>query len=170
MPATATATAREATVSAAADRQEIVAPATTTLTLAPEPPDPFAGLSTRALHRELRRRRLESKSRDVRANPANAAGRYKETREVIGMARRGLRALRKRIGGELELEQLPALRDLAAEADETFKRAAALLHKSKANPNGYSWQEIADALGTDKPAAWRMFHKRRQPRHPKGAS
>jgi hypothetical protein len=170
MPATATATAPEATVSPAADRHHPVAPATTTLTLAAEAPDPFAGLSNTALQRELRRRRLASKSRDVRANPTNAAGRYKETRELIGMARRGLRALRKRIGGELELEQLAALRDLAAEADETFKRAGALLHKSDANPNGYSWQEIADALGIDKPAAWRMLHKRRQPRHPKGAS
>jgi hypothetical protein len=170
MPATTATPAREAPVSLAADRQQAVAPATTTLTLVPDPPDPFKGLATTALQRELRRRRLESKSRDVRANPTNAAGRYKETRELMGMARRGFRALRRRIGGGLDLAALPELRDLAAEADETFKEAGARLHKSKANPDGYSWQEIADALGTDKAAAWRMLHKRRQPRNPEGES
>lgn len=108
---------------------------------------PFDGMSTKAIQAELRRRKLASKSRDARANPRAGHGQYYETDKVAKMVRRMLRALRKRVGGGLDIESLADLAAIADEADATVAEAVQLLRKSDANPNGYSWAEIGVALG-----------------------
>jgi len=91
-----------------------------------------------------------------------------ETAECIGGVRRQVRALAKRVGG-LDIEQLAELKDLIGEMTAAYQEAAWLLHQDPdTNPNGYSWQEIADALGITKPTCWRQFGQRRPPRHPGG--
>jgi len=89
-------------------------------------------------------------ARDARANPGNKRGRYVETPEYISAARRFIRAASRRVAdpgtGELDIDNLKALAGLVAEATAALDTAARRLHKSEANPGGYSWTEIGAAL------------------------
>lgn len=105
-------------------------------------PGPLAGMPTKAIQAELRRRKLASASRDVRANPACGHGQYYETGKVAKMVLRMLRALRKRVGGGADIDGLADLARIADEADATVAEAVRLLREA-----GYSWAEIGVALG-----------------------
>lgn len=110
-------------------------------------PGPFDGLSTKAIQAELRRRKLASKSRDVRANPRAGHGQYYETSKVVGMVSRMIGSLRKRVAEGADIEALADLARIADEADGAVHEAVQQLRKSDANPQGYSWAEIGTALG-----------------------
>jgi hypothetical protein len=126
--------------------------------------DPFAGMSTRAMRAELRRRAAASKSRDVRANPVtgetgragNVHGRWVETSEYIAAAVRFTRgAARRAETGDLDTTDLARLATLADESDKALREAARQLHAK-----GYSWTEIGLAVGYDKAAARQCAFRR----------
>lgn len=86
--------------------------------------------------------------RDVKAPLTNKRGRYVETREFMGMIRRGIRALVRRVGDQADVEMLPDMLQLQADLDHAVVVAVAGLRA-----RGYSWAEIAARTGTTKQAA-----------------
>jgi hypothetical protein len=97
-------------------------------------------------------------SRDVRANPGNRAGRYVETAEYIQAARRFVRGAGRRVG-DMNIDDLDMLMALAEEANAILHEAARDLHDRE--KDGYSWQEIGEAVGYDpshaRHTAWKRF-------------
>lgn len=96
-----------------------------------------------------------SASRDVRAPPGNRRGRYVENGEYIAAARRMVRAAGRRVG-DMDLEELPALAALAAEADAVLAAAALRLH----DECGYPWSEIGRVLGHPPASARQAAYQR----------
>lgn len=77
-------------------------------------------------------------------------GRHVETAEYAGMVRRVLRAMGRRASDDVDaLAELVALR---AELDRVADQAARDCHAA-----GYSWTEIARALGVSRQAARQRF-------------
>jgi hypothetical protein len=118
------------------------------------PADPFDGISTKALQKELRTRKLASQSRDVRANPGAGHGQYYETGKVAKMVLRMLRALRKRVGDGADIDALADLAAVADEAEATVHEAVQLLRAA-----GYPWSEIGAALGYEEYARQAAFNR-----------
>jgi hypothetical protein len=75
--------------------------------------------------------------RDVKAPLTNKKGRYVETREYVGMLRRALKALTRRVGQEADVEALPDMLALEVELATSITRAVHGLRQA-----GYSWAEI----------------------------
>jgi hypothetical protein len=116
--------------------------------------NPLDGMSMHAIRKYLRQRAAASKSRDVRANPGNLHGTWKDTKEYISGARRFVKGAGARVEA-MEIEGLADLAALAAEADEVFRQAGNRLHEK-----GYSWAEIGTALGyttNPRPRAQQLF-------------
>lgn len=86
--------------------------------------------------------------------PANKTGRYVETGKFAKAVVRMVRALGKRVGN-MDIDELPTLAALAAEADEVLVDAARQLHD-----RGYDWAGIGRALGVSKQTAWRRYSRK----------
>jgi DNA invertase Pin-like site-specific DNA recombinase len=97
------------------------------------------------------------RERDVRAPLTNKAGRYRETGEFMGMIRRGIRALTRRVGDGGDIEQLPAMLQLQRDLDEAISTAVAGLRR-----DGYSWAEIADRVGITRQSAHERWNRKVQ--------
>jgi hypothetical protein len=120
-------------------------------------PDPrLAAMSDKALHEELRRRRLTKPGRDINASRTSATGRLAETTEMVAMARRAIRSARRRIGGS-DLAAFGELARLRTDLDQALGEAAWELHLA----GECDWREIGAALGIAKQTAWRKFARYR---------
>ncbi len=113
--------------------------------------DRFEGIPDAAIKRELRERRLTSRSRDVRANKGAAHGEYVNTAAMRRFAKRGILAYAKR-AGEGDIELLGDVASLHDEVDAAVGVAARAL-----NAQGFSWAEIGDRLGMDRRSAWDKY-------------
>jgi hypothetical protein len=104
-------------------------------------------------------------TRDVKAPATNRAGRYVETAEYIKAAHRFLRAAGERVGDGMDIDNLAALDALSREATALLYDSAVKLHDGTDQAPGYSYGEIARALGVTIQTAWRRFGpKRTDPR------
>lgn len=121
-----------------------------------EPDARLAGMTDKALHEELRRRRLTKPGRAIGASRTSATGRLVETTEMVSMARRAIRSAKKRIGGS-DLAAFGELARLRADLDQALGEAAWELHLA----GECDWREIGAALGIAKQTAWRKFLKYR---------
>jgi hypothetical protein len=84
----------------------------------------------------------------------NKRGRYVETREYVGMVRRSLRALSRRVGNGGDVELLGDMLALQREYDAAVVAAVAGLREQ------YSWQEIADRAGITRQSAHEKWAKK----------
>jgi hypothetical protein len=94
-------------------------------------------------------------SRDVRANPTNARGRYVETAEYILAARRFVRGAGRRVAS-MNIDDLDMLAALAEETAALLDETARALH----DESGFSWDQIGEAVGYQGPNARQMAYKR----------
>lgn len=94
----------------------------------------------------------ELDSRDVRANATNRKGRYIPTSEYVGFARRALRALVRRVGGQADVDGFTAMLELRAQLDEALGDTARALNEA-----GYSWADIAARAGMKRQSAWERW-------------
>jgi hypothetical protein len=85
--------------------------------------------------------------------PRKRAQRHVETGQFDAFARRILRAYARRVAAG-DVEALASLVALSTEVDAVVRLAVAGL---RAKPYSYSWQEIADRLGTTKQAAQQRY-------------
>jgi hypothetical protein len=120
----------------------------------PEPDTRFAGVPTAAIRRELRRRKLASRSRDVRANPGNISGTYKTAGECAEAVRRQILAYGRRTGADGDADALAGLAALHAVVEE----AVGIACRDLTRPGRYSWAEVAARLDLGKQAAWDRYH------------
>lgn len=95
------------------------------------------------------------RERSVRANLTNKRGTYTETHEYVGFVRRAIRGLTRRVGKEADVEELPAMLQLAKDMDDAITLAVAGLIKQ-----GYSWAEIASRVGITRQTAHERWAKR----------
>jgi hypothetical protein len=116
-------------------------------------PADFDAVPLRVLQRAVRARRLAARGRDVRANPRSATGRHKETRALVADLRDLLAAIPRR---NLDLADLPALAQLAADADAVLGAAFWQLIRA-----GFDGPEVAAALGVRKQSAYQRFARYR---------
>jgi len=119
-----------------------------------DPDARFSGIPTTALRQELRRRKLASRSRDVRANPGNINGTYKTPGERATAIRRQVLAYGRRIGTDADADALAGLTDLHAAVEE----AAGIACRALVQAGSYSWAEVAARLGLGRQAAWDRYH------------
>lgn len=120
----------------------------------PEPDARFAGLPTAAIRRELRRRKLASRSRDVKANPGNINGVHKTAGECGAAVRRQILAYGRRVGSDGDADALGGLAGLHAVVEE----ATGIACRELTRPGRYSWAEVAARLGLGRQAAWDRYH------------
>jgi DNA-directed RNA polymerase specialized sigma24 family protein len=73
-----------------------------------------------------------------------------ENSDFAAFARRIMRALARRAGGDVEL--LPILRRVQDDVDELMREAV-----DHCRSEGYSWAEIASRLGTTRQAAQQRY-------------
>ena len=92
--------------------------------------------------------------RDVKANPTNRHGRYKDNREYAGFVRRSVRAYGRRVA-DGDVEALAEMLQLARELDAAIDNAVDGLRA-----HGYSWSEIGERAGITKQTAHERWAKR----------
>ena len=84
----------------------------------------------------------------------NKRGRHVETREYIGMIRRSLRALSRRVGEQADIDLLPDMLALQKEYDAAVVAAVAGLRQD------FSWTEIAARAGITRQSAHEKWAKK----------
>lgn len=84
----------------------------------------------------------------------NKRGRYVETKEYLGMLRRSLRALSRRIGEGADVELLTDMLTLQRDYESAVVEAVAGLRKE------YSWAEIAQRAGITRQSAHERWAKK----------